>query len=130
MRTKASTAALDPFSQRPLLLRRRVPRHPASGQEWQEAIRNRDGIQMAREATMRTATRIATEACIGRPVKIFCRRILATALLTACVLVAPAIASMMRAPLNRVRVPRIDSRAIANLQRWANDEKEPWSEEL
>ena len=35
MRTKASTAALDPFSQRPLLLRRRVPRHPASGQELQ-----------------------------------------------------------------------------------------------
>jgi hypothetical protein len=37
MRTKASTAALDPFSQRPLLLGRRVPRRPASGQELQEA---------------------------------------------------------------------------------------------
>jgi hypothetical protein len=44
--------------------------------------------------------------------------------LAACVFVAPAVASVTHAPLNRVRVPRIDSRAIANLQRWADDEKE------
>ncbi len=79
---------------------------------------------------MRTATRNASEASIRKLARNFCRRILATALLTACVLVAPAIASVTHVPLNRVRVPRIHSRAIENLQRWADDEKESWSEEL
>ena len=79
---------------------------------------------------MWTATRIASEASIGKLARNFWRRILATALLTACVLVAPAFASVTHAPLNKVRVPRIDSRAIENLQRWADDEKESWSEEL
>ncbi len=79
---------------------------------------------------MRTATRITSQESIGKPTRDFCRRILASTLLAACVLVAPAIASVMRAPLNRVRVPRIDSRAIENLQRWADDEEESWSEEL
>jgi hypothetical protein len=46
------------------------------------------------------------------------------------VLVVPAIASMTAGPFNKVRVPRIDSRAIENLQRWADDEKESWPEEL
>jgi len=50
--------------------------------------------------------------------------------LTACVFVAPAIASVTHAPLNRVRVARIDSRLVENLQRWADDEVEPWSEEI
>jgi len=79
---------------------------------------------------MRTATRITSEAYIGKLARNFCRRILATALLTACVLVAPAIASVTRGLLNKVRVPRIDSRAIENLQRWADDEKDPRPEEL
>ena len=79
---------------------------------------------------MSTATRITSQESVGKPTRNFCRRILATALLTACVLIAPAIASMMRAPLNRVRVPRIDSRAIESLQRWADDEKDSWSEGL
>ena len=50
--------------------------------------------------------------------------------LAACVIVAPAIASLTHAPLNRVRVPRIDARLIENLQRWADDDKESWSEEI
>ena len=79
---------------------------------------------------MRTATRIASEASVRKLARNFCRRILASTLLAACVLVAPAIASVMRAPLNRVRVPRIDSRAIESLQRWADDEKDSWSEGL
>jgi hypothetical protein len=29
-----------------------------------------------------------------------------------------------------VRLPRIDSRVVENLQRWAGDEKDPWSEEI
>ena len=85
---------------------------------------------MARETTMRTATRITSQVHIRKMAKSFCKRILATALLTACVLVAPAIASMTAAPLNKVRVPRIDSRAIENLQRWADDEKDSWFEKL
>ncbi len=78
---------------------------------------------------MSTATRIASQASIGKLAKNFCRRILATALLTACVLVAPAIASMTAAAFNRVRVPRIDSRLIENLQRWADEEKDSSSGE-
>jgi hypothetical protein len=54
---------------------------------------------------------------------------MATTLLAACVFVAPAIASVTHAPLNKVRLPRIDSRAIENLQRWASDEEESWSQE-
>lgn len=53
-----------------------------------------------------------------------------TILLAACVFVVPAIASVTRAPLNRVRLPRIDSRAIESLRRWAGDEKDSWSEEF
>jgi hypothetical protein len=49
-------------------------------------------------------------------------------LLAACVFIAPAIASVTPAPLNKVRLPRIDPRAIENLQRWANDEEESWCE--
>jgi hypothetical protein len=79
---------------------------------------------------MRTATRITSEAYIEKLTRNSCRRVLATALLTACVLVVPAIASMTAGPFNKVRVPRIDSRAIENLQRWADDEKESWPEEL
>jgi len=79
---------------------------------------------------MRTATRITSQESIGKPTRNFCKRILATALLTAGVLVTPAIASMTYTPLNKVRLPRIDSRAIENLQRWTDDEKESWSEEL
>jgi hypothetical protein len=45
------------------------------------------------------------------------------------VFVAPAIASVTRAPFHDVRLPRIDSRVIENLQRWADDEKDSWSEE-
>jgi hypothetical protein len=59
-----------------------------------------------------------------------CRRILAMTALVACVFVAPVIASITHAPLNRVRVPRIDSRLVESLQRWADDEKESWSEEI
>ncbi len=79
---------------------------------------------------MKTATRIASEALVRRMARNFCRRILATTLLAVCVFVAPAIASVTHAPLNKVRVPRIDSRAIENLQRWADDEKDSWSEEI
>jgi hypothetical protein len=35
-----------------------------------------------------------------------------------------------RMPLHEVRLPRIDSRVVENLQRWANDEKDSWSEEI
>jgi len=38
MSTKASTAALDPISQRLFLRQRRASRHPASGQKLQEGM--------------------------------------------------------------------------------------------
>jgi hypothetical protein len=58
-----------------------------------------------------------------------CRRIVASALLGALAIVAPAIASAGPAPHREVRVPQIDGRAIENLQRWASDEEESWCEE-
>jgi hypothetical protein len=79
---------------------------------------------------MNSSTRAASEAQFKRVARIFCRRILAMSVLGACVFVAPAIASITHAPLNRVRVPRIDTRLVENLQRWADDEKESWSEEI
>jgi hypothetical protein len=79
---------------------------------------------------MKTPTSASSDALIRRIARNFCRRIMATALLAACVFVAPAIASVRRAPLNRVRLPRIDSRAIENLQRWADDERDLRTEEL
>jgi hypothetical protein len=58
-----------------------------------------------------------------------CRRIVASALLGALTILVPAIASAGPASRREVRVPRIDGRAIENLQRWAGDEEESWSEE-
>jgi hypothetical protein len=58
-----------------------------------------------------------------------CKRFVAAALLGAFTIVAPAIASAWPAPHRDVRVPRIDARAIENLQRWAGDEEETWCEE-
>jgi len=60
----------------------------------------------------------------------FCRRMIAAAALTVCVFVAPVIATVSRVPVHEVRLPRIDSRVIENLQRWADDEKDSWSEEV
>ena len=79
---------------------------------------------------MKTSILVPSEAPIRRIARSFFRRILAMTVLTACVFVAPVIASMTHAPINKVRVPRIDSRAIENLQRWADDEKESWSEDF
>jgi hypothetical protein len=68
----------------------------------------------------------AKRASVGRNL---CRRVMASALLGALAIVAPAIASAGPAPHRDVRVPRIDARAIENLQRWAGDEEETWCEE-
>jgi hypothetical protein len=68
---------------------------------------------------------LASSAC-----RSFCRRMMAAAALAACVFVAPVIATVSRVRLHEVRLPRIDSRVIENLQRWADDEKDSWSEEV
>ena len=78
---------------------------------------------------MKTSTVVPNNARIQPAARNFCRRIIATTLLAACVFVAPAIASVTRAPLNKVWLPRIDSRAIENLQRWASDEEESWRDD-
>jgi len=59
-----------------------------------------------------------------------CRRMLVATVLATCVFAVPAIASVSRMPLHEVRLPRIDSRVVENLQRWAGDEKDSWSEEI
>jgi len=89
MRTKASTAALTLLA-RGRSPRRRVPRHPASGQELQKGFETSWDLS-GQGTNMRTATRITSQESIGKPTRDFCRRILASTLLAACVLVAPAI---------------------------------------
>ena len=79
---------------------------------------------------MKTSPGVPSDACIKRIARKFCRRMVAATVLATCVFVAPAIASVTHAPLHEVRLPRIDSRVIENLQRWANDEKDLWSEEF
>jgi hypothetical protein len=79
---------------------------------------------------MDSSTGVASDAQFKRAVRKFSRRILAMSVLTACVFVGPAIASIAPAPLHKVRVPRIDSRLVKSLQRWADGDQEPRSEEI
>jgi len=79
---------------------------------------------------MKISTTVSSHALVRSIAKDLCRRILATTLLAACVFVIPAIASLTPAPFHRLRVPRIDRRAFENLQRWASDEKDSWSDEF
>jgi hypothetical protein len=85
---------------------------------------------IAGKTTMKSTTGVASDAQFKRAARNFCRRMLATSALAACVIVAPAIASLTHASLHEVRLPRIDARLVENLQRWADDEKESWSEEI
>ncbi|PYT53034.1 MAG: hypothetical protein DMG46_25500 [Acidobacteria bacterium] len=64
---------------------------------------------------MKISTAVSSHALVRSIAKDLCRRILATTLLAAC---------------HRLRVPRIDRRAFENLQRWASDEKDSWSDEF
>ena len=79
---------------------------------------------------MNSSTGVASDAQFKRAARNYCRRILAMSALLGCAIVAPAIASLTRAPLHEVRLPIIDARLVENLQRWADDEKESWSEEI
>lgn len=66
------------------------------------------------------------DAQIHRTRRNFRRRIFAAVLMGTLTLAAPAIASVAPAPHREVRVPRLDRRAIENLQRWANDGHDTW----
>jgi hypothetical protein len=79
---------------------------------------------------MKTSTGIPGGTLASRAGRNFCRRMMAVAALTVCVFVAPVVAAVSRVPLREVRLPRIDSRVIENLQRWADDERDSWSEEV
>jgi len=79
---------------------------------------------------MNSSAGVTSDAQFRRAARNYCRRILAMSALMGCVIVAPAIAALTRAPLHEVRLPRIDARLVENLQRWADDEKESWSEEI
>jgi len=77
---------------------------------------------------MPSSTAVRRNARARKTARNLCRRILATTLFAACVFVVPAIACVLHAPPHEVRLPRIDSRVIENLQRWAEGDKDPWSE--
>jgi hypothetical protein len=79
---------------------------------------------------MKTSTEVPSGTPASRASRNFCRRVIAAAALTVCVFVAPVIATVSRVPLHEVRLPRIDSRVAENLQRWADEEKDLWSEEV
>jgi hypothetical protein len=79
---------------------------------------------------MKISTGIPRGTLISKLSQSFCKRLIAAAALAACVFVGPVIATASRVPLHEVRLPRIDSRVIENLQRWADDEKDSWSEEV
>jgi hypothetical protein len=79
---------------------------------------------------MNSSTGVASDGQFRRAARNFFRRIMAMTALMVCAIVAPAIASLTRAPLHEVRLPRIDARLVEHLQRWADDEKEAWSEEI
>jgi len=126
MRTKAAPPRLTLLA-RALLLRRRVPRHPASGQELQKG--SRQSWIKCQGNDNEDREKNTSEAYIRKADKKPCRRVSSprySRLRAGCT----AIASMTAGPFNKVRVPRIDSRAIGILQRWADDEKESWPEEL
>lgn len=57
------------------------------------------------------------------------RRIFAAVLLGALTLAAPAIAAAAPAPHWEVRMPRLDRRAIENLQRWVSAGHDTWCRE-
>jgi hypothetical protein len=79
---------------------------------------------------MKTSTEIPSGTPIRIVGKYLCRRMLAATVLAACAFVVPVIASVSRLPLHEVRLPRIDSRVVESLHRWAEDEKDSWSEEV
>jgi len=76
--------------------------------------------------TLKTQWKIAH---IRRRLQNICQRFSAVSLLVTLVFVAPAIASLNHASLDKVRIPRIDARAFENLQRRINEENETWAEE-
>ncbi len=79
---------------------------------------------------MKTSIEEPSGTRIGRAARNICRRMIAASALAACVFVAPAIASVSRALLHEARLPRVDSRVVENLQRWADGEKDSWAEEM
>jgi hypothetical protein len=140
--TKASTAALDRIGQRLLLPQRRVPRHPASGQVPHEMKEMNFEFAMPMQGSFEEQVSRVEERAVNVQQGVqkkgeitsarlnLCRRIVASALLGAFAIVVPAIASAAGpAPHREVLVPRINGRAIENLQRWASDEEQPWCEE-
>jgi hypothetical protein len=79
---------------------------------------------------MKPSTGLRSGKLVTRVGRSSCRRMIAAIVLTACVFVAPVIASVSHGPLHEVRLPRIDSRVVENLQRWADEEKDSWTEEI
>jgi hypothetical protein len=128
MSTKASTAALGRNCQRLFLRQRRAPRHSAGGFTFEDQHHNFASIEPdAKEPSMNAQTIITKEAPVEEIYRIFRRRLCAAMLLGSLAIAAPAIASAAPQQQQReVRVPRIDRRAIENLQRWVSNGHDTW----
>jgi hypothetical protein len=129
MSTKASTAALRRNCQRSFLRRRRVPRHSASGLTFEDLRHNfASFIPIAKETPMNAQAIITKEVPVEKIYRIFRRRLFAAILVGSLALAAPAIASAapQQQQQREVRVPRIDRRAIENLQRWVSNGHDMW----
>jgi hypothetical protein len=133
MEPKASTAALEPdVHRKSALRRRRIPRHPAGGSRKQgsrEASKDEEltrgaEIQSEREEeAMRGWKRIEsrTRREVGKKLRAM-RAVIVAALL----FVAPVVAAAGPVSHKETRIPRVDRRAIENLQRWVNGGHEAW----
>ena len=117
MSTKASTAALEPMSQRLLLLQRRVRSHPAGGFL---------DLKKSKETTMKTLSAVAMKMQMSLASRSIRRRLIGAVLLGAFSFVVPVLAAASPAPHKVVKVPMIDRRAMENLQRWVNNGHDEW----
>jgi hypothetical protein len=117
MSTKTSTAALESLSPRLFPRERRVPRHPAGG--LLNSMKSKETIMNAQ-----TAVAMKMQSSVkGGSIR---RRFIGAVLLGAFTMVVPVIAVSAPVPHKEVRVPRIDRRAMENLQRWVNDGHDSW----
>jgi hypothetical protein len=129
MSTKASTAALRRKCQRLFLRQRRAPRHSASGFTFKDQHQNfASNKPDAKETPMNAQTMITKRVPAEKICNRFRCRLLAATLLGSLVIAAPAIASAapQQQQQREVRVPRIDRRAIENLQRWVSNGHDAW----
>ena len=70
--------------------------------------------------------RVQQETTSQSMYRVVCRRILLAVLAGSMAIVVPAIAAASPLPHKEIRVPRVDRRAVENLQRWVSGGHDTW----